>query len=112
MEPNQTSPMSTPTVTPVIVPPKPVKTSYGALLGILVITIAIAGGAYYLFNARVDELVAITEQQQAAIAALDVQSSSTEPEAIEEDLAAESPEEFDEDLDAAFASLEAAFAAE
>lgn len=110
MEPNHTSMIPEPVVTPVIVPPKPTKTSYGALFAILAITVAIAGSAYYLFTARVDELLAITEQQQAAIAALDTQSESTEPEAIQSDLAAESPDEFDEELDQAFAELNASFA--
>jgi hypothetical protein len=99
-----------PVVTPVIVPPKPVKTSYGALFAILAITVAIAGSAYYLFTARVDELLAITEQQQAAIASLDTQSESTEPEAIQSDLSAESPDEFDAELDEAFAEMDASFA--
>lgn len=112
MEPNQIPAAPAPVVTPVIVPPAPTKTSYGALVGVLIITVAIATGAYYLFNARVDELVAITEQQQAAITALDMQSNSTEPEAIEEDLAAESPDDFDQELDEAFAQLEASFSAQ
>lgn len=109
MEPNQIPTSPAPVVTPVIVPPPPTKTSYGALVGVLIITVAVATGAYYLFNARVDELVAITEQQQAAIAMLDAQSNSTEPEAIEADLAAETPETFDAELDEAFAQLEASF---
>lgn len=101
-----------PQVTPVIVPPPAPKTSYGALIAIVIITVAIALGAYYLFTMRVDELVRITEEQQATIAALDAQSESTEPEAIEADLAAESPEEFDQEMERAFAALEAAFATE
>jgi hypothetical protein len=112
MEPNKTPMIPVPKVTPVIVPPKPVKSSYGALIAIFVITGAIATGAYYLFNARVDELVAITEKQQAAIAALDAQSDSTEPEAIQQDLAAQSPDEFDQELDEAFAQMEASFSAQ
>lgn len=110
MEPNNL-PSSAPVVTPVIVPPKPTKTSYGALLGILIITGAVAFGAYYFFTARVDELVAITEEQQAAIAALDTQSKSTEPEAIESDLTAQSPDDFDKELDEAFAQMDASFSA-
>lgn len=112
MEPNQTPMIPTPKVTPVIVPPPPTKTSYGALFAVLVIVAAVAGGAYYLFNARVNELIEITEKQQAAIAALDAQSESTEPEAIESDLAAESPDEFDAELDEAFAQLETSFSAQ
>lgn len=102
----------TPTVTPVIVPPPPTKTSYGALFAVLVIVVAVAGGAYYLFNARVDELIAITEEQQAAIAALDAQSKSTDPAAIESDLAAQSPDDFDRELDDAFAQMDASFSAQ
>jgi|GEM_PF-1322697 len=109
MELNQTPLIPEPKVTPVIVPPPPTKTSYGALIAIFIITAAIASGAYYLFTARVDELVAITEEQQAAIAALDAQSNSTEPEAIQQDLATESPDKFDQELDEAFAQMEASF---
>lgn len=111
MEPNTTPVMPEPKVTPVIVPPRPTKTSYGALAGIVIVTLAIAGGAYYLFTARVNELIEITESQQAAIAALDSQSKSTEPEAIQEDLSAQSPDEFDQELDQAFAQLDASFSA-
>lgn len=109
MEPTTTQVANEPLVTPVIVPPKPTKTSYGALIGIIIVTLAIASGAYYLFTARVNELVQITEDQQAAIAALDAQSNSTEPEAIQEDLNAQSPDEFDQELDQAFAQLDASF---
>lgn len=116
MEPNTTPaapPMSqepqAPVVTPVIVPPKVSQTSYGALIGLIVVVAAIAGGAYYLFTDRVNELIEITESQQAAIAAFDAQSRSTEPEAIEADLAAKSPDEFDAEMERAFAALEEAF---
>jgi uncharacterized protein HemX len=112
MEQNQMPGNQEVRVTPVVVPPTPAKTSYGALFGIFVIAVAVAAGAYYFFNQRVDELVQITEDQQAAIAALDTQSESTEPEAIEADLAAESPDEFDAEMESAFASLEAAFSAQ
>ncbi len=108
MEPNQIPPV-VPQVTPVVVPPPPTKTSYGALIGIVVVTAAIATGAYYLFNARVDELVAIAEEQQAAVTMIDTQSASTEPEAIQEDLSAVPPEEFEADLAEAFAQLDASF---
>jgi hypothetical protein len=106
MEPNQIPPVQ---VTPVVVPPPPTKTSYGALIGIVVVTAAIATGAYYLFNARVDELVAIAEEQQASVTMIDTQSKSTEPEAIEEDLSAVPPEDFEKDLAEAFAQLDASF---
>ncbi len=116
MEPNTTlippMPPSAPIVTPVIVPPKVSQTSYGALIGLVIVIAGVAGGAYYLFTARVNELVAITESQQAAIAALDAQSDSTEPEAIEADLASESPDEFDAEMEEAFAALEASFSSE
>jgi len=112
MEPNQIPVAPAPVVTPVIVPPKPTKTSFGALAAILVITVAIAAGAYHLFNARIDELIAITEEQQAAIAALDAQSRSSEPEAIEADLIAQSPDDFDSELAEAFAQLDASFETE
>ncbi len=109
MEPNTMPPQTETRVTPVVVPPPPTKTSYGALFGILIIALAIAAGAYYFFTLRVDELVAITESQQATIAALDAQSSSTEPEAIQEDLDAQSPDDFDAEMEEAFIALEAAF---
>ncbi len=56
-------------------------------------------------------MVLLQQDQQAAVAALDTQSESTEPEAIEQDLAAESPDTFDQELDEAFAGLDASFEA-
>lgn len=75
------------------------------------IMLAIVGGAYYILNLRIDEMV-LLQEQQATVMALDTQSESTEPEAIESDLESESPDEFDQELDQAFAELEASFSAQ
>jgi uncharacterized protein HemX len=101
-----------PTQTPIMTPPEPAalepkaKTSYSALLGLIVITVAILGAAYYLFSTRLAET---SLMQDAAVESLDTQSDSTEPGAIESDLAAESPDDFDKEMDEAFAEFEASF---
>lgn len=83
---------------------KPQKTSWVALGGLIVVLLAVAGGAYYLSSTMPSEGI------EAQVEALDTQSDSTEPEAIEADIAAQSPDEFEEDFDAAFAELDASLA--
>jgi hypothetical protein len=78
----------------------PVKTSYGALVGLLAIVAVIVVGAFYLLNQRLEE----PEIQQ-----LTEQGDSTDPAEIEQDLSNQSPDEFDQDLDKAFVELNAAF---
>ncbi len=107
MEPNQTD-MSTSSPTPVTpsLPEKP-KTSYGALLGLVVIVAAIALGALYFLNERVSENAVL--EQNAALEAIDAQGTSTDAAAIEEDLDAQTPADFDAEIDAAFGDLDAEF---
>lgn len=90
---------------PVVEVLKPQKTSWVALGGLIVVLLAVAGGAYYLSSTMPS-----TEGIEAQVEALDTQSDSTEPEAIEADIAAQSPDEFEEDFDAAFAELDASLA--
>lgn len=90
---------------PVVKVLEPQKTSWVALGSLIVVLLAVAGGAYYLSST-----IPSTESIEAQVKALETQSDSIEPEAIEADLAAQSPEEFEEDFDAAFAELEAALA--
>lgn len=90
---------------PVVEVLQPQKTSWLALGGLIVVLLAVAGGAYYLTSTMPS-----TESVEAQVEALETQSESTEPEAIEADIAAESPDEFEEDFDAAFAELDASLA--
>lgn len=84
-------------------PEKP-KTSWMALAGILVLTLVLAGGALYLKSTTPDM------PEGVVIEAIEQQGTSTEPEAIEADLAVQSPDEFDQEFDAAFAELDSAVA--
>lgn len=104
MEPNQ-NPIVAPAPEPVA--PEP-KTSYGALIALLVIVLLIAGGAMYFLQARIMG----TDAMHADPSTLTEQGDSTEPDAIEGDLSAESPDEFDAELEAAFDELDASFGAE
>jgi uncharacterized protein HemX len=78
-----------------------VKTSYGALGGLLVVVAAIVFGALYFLQERVGSSVQIEQIQE--------QGTSTDAASIEEDLNAQSPDEFEKDLDKAFVDLDAAF---
>ena len=90
---------------PVSPTPAP-KTSYSTLIGLVVVVVAIALAALYFLNERVakDPLVG-----DAEVEALTAQGTSTDEAMIEEDLDAQSPDDFDQDLDSAFVELEAAF---
>lgn len=81
------------------------KTSYGALVALVLIVAAIVAGAFYLFTQKADIY-------SPAIDELGTQGDSTEPATIESDLAAESPDDFDTEFDKAFAELEASFETE
>lgn len=97
MEPTQTN---TPAPAPVTPETPKAKTSYGTLLGLLVIVAIIVIGALYFLNERVSDSSGTSLQEQ---------STSTEPDAIQADLEAGSPDEFEKDLDKAFVELDAAF---
>jgi len=81
--------------------PKP---SYGAAIGLLIIVAAIVLGAFYVLKERVNE--------GARYETLEAQSDSTDPDAIQADLEAQSSNEFDGEIDQAFVEMEAAFEAE
>lgn len=102
MEPTQPPVASVPPEAPAAEP----KTSYATLIALVVIVLLIAGGAMYFLKAR----IAGVDTMRADPSALTEQSESTEPEAIESDLSAESPDEFDAELEAAFDELDASFA--
>lgn len=101
MEPTQQAPVS-PT-------PEAPKTSYGALIGLVIVVVAIALAALYFLKERVDESVYTQDSRAESLAE---QGTSTDPQDIQADLEAESPEEFDEELDKAFVELDAAFEGE
>lgn len=102
MEPTQTTAQTTP---PVQQAPEP-KTSYGALIGLLVVVAVVVTGALYFLNQRVDKNVYIEDSRVETITE---QSDSTDPALIEADLKAQTAEDFDKEIDAAFVELEAAF---
>lgn len=81
------------------------KTPWVALGTLLVVLVTLSGGAYYFSQDSLSP-----EDTEERIEALDTQSDSTEPEVIEADLAAESPDRFEQDFDAAFAELDASLA--
>ncbi|MBU2103752.1 hypothetical protein KJ848_02425 [Patescibacteria group bacterium] len=73
-------------------------------LGIaLVVMILVAVGIFYLKDS-------FPTNEDSVIEALETQNDSTEPAVIEEDLTAQSPDEFDQEIDAAFAELDASLA--
>ncbi len=85
----------------------PKKSSPGALIGLIIILLAIVAGAWYLWDQRTGD-----GPEDGAVEALSAQGTSTDAAAIESDLSAQSPDEFDTDMDAAFGELDAAFEAE
>lgn len=98
-----------PAPAPVLPPEAPkAKTSYGALIALVLIVAAIVAGAFYLLRMKSAEQDLYSSQ----IEELGNQSTSTEPGAIEDDLTAVSPDEFDAEFDRVFAELEASFEAE
>lgn len=73
-------------------------------LGVAVVVMAlVAVGIFYLRDA-------FPANEDSVVETLETQSDSTEPTVIEEDLSAQSPDEFDQEIDAAFAELEASLA--
>lgn len=98
--------MEEPTVVETTHTPGKTPTSWGAVIGVLLVLALIIVGAFYFWGKRVSETAANTE----ALEALQTQSDSTETEAIQADLEAQTPDEFDAELDEAFAELEASLA--
>lgn len=80
--------------------------SWGTVIGAIVIIALIIVGAFYFWGMRVSE----QRLNTSAIEALETQSDSTQAEAIQADLDAQSPDEFDAELDQAFAELDASLA--
>ncbi len=106
MEPN-TSPATSLPQTPVphmepVTPNR--KPSYGGIVAILIILLGVVIGAFYFWGECIAEEPAHVEEQ---LNALESQSTSTDPSAIQADLEAQSPDEFEEDLDNAFNELNA-----
>lgn len=109
MEPTQ-MPESTPQVTaaPVEAPAKP-KSSAGILIALIIVVLALAAAAFFFLKERVAENMTGAESD---ISSLQEQSPSTDPAAIEADLAAETPDTFNQELDTAFEELDASFEAQ
>lgn len=78
--------------------------SPGALIGMLVIIAVIVLGAWYLWNQKSG-----SETRSADVSTLETQSTSTDAAAIESDLSAQSPDDFDSGVDQAFGELDASF---
>ncbi|MGB4076596.1 MAG: hypothetical protein WBK28_02735 [Minisyncoccia bacterium] len=104
MEPLQPIPPVSPVPEMPTAAPKP-RSSVGVVIGLIVIVVVIVLGAYYFLNERVEEEVL----QNTALEELSEQGASTDPASIETDLAAENPDEFDAELDAALYELDGAF---
>lgn len=81
------------------------RTSYGPLIVLVIIVAVIVAGAFYVLNQRMT-------MEEVQLQTLSDQGNSTEPEAIEQDLSQETPDDFDQDLDQAFMELDAAFETE
>lgn len=99
MEPNQmdTQPVAAPAL-------PPAKTSYGALIALVVVVLAIAAAAFYFMNQRM-----MMADVPATAESLTQQSTSTDQAAIESDLSTGSPDDFDKGVDQAFGELDASF---
>lgn len=83
-------------------PAAPTKTSWVALGGLVIVLLAVVAGGLYLKG-----MIPGTENEAETVRAIETQSDSTAPEEIEADLSAQSPDEFDQEFDAAFAELDA-----
>jgi hypothetical protein len=102
MESNENQPAPLP---PVSEPtPKP---TYGGVVALIIIVAIIAFGAFYLLDTRLGGSEAPEEAE--TIDALGEQSDATDTASIETDLEAQTPEDFDRELDDAFKELDAAF---
>ncbi len=83
-------------------PAAPAKTSWVALGGLVIVLLAVVAGGLYLKG-----MIPGTENEAETVRAIETQGDSTAPEEIEADLSAQSPDEFDQEFDAAFAELDA-----
>lgn len=81
--------------------PNTQNTSWVAIAGLIGVLVLVLGAAAYL-----TQLAPLMEEERV-VRSLEMQSESTEPEVIEADLTAESPDEFGTELDKAFAELDA-----
>lgn len=88
------------------------KSSLGVLVTLIIVIALIVVGAFYLFKERRSEIKNGTEDTAAKVEELGTQSGSTDIAAIEADLSAETPEEFDAEIDKAFADIDAALETE
>ncbi len=77
------------------------KTSYGAIVGLLIIVAAIVIGALYFLKERVGDGMYQDPNDLSA------QGTSTAPEDIQADLDARSSDDFDREIDQAFVDMEA-----
>ena len=98
--------MNEPNVVETTHTPGKANTSWSMVIGLILVIALIVVGAFYFWGKRVSENQINTE----AIEALQMQGDSTQADAIEADLAAQSPDEFDAEFDQAFAELEASLA--
>lgn len=78
--------------------------SWLALIGVIVVALAIAAGFLYLGETLPPPAPV---EDERAVEGLETQSDSTEPSAIEADLEAQSPDSFDAELDESFNELDA-----
>lgn len=83
----------------------PQQPSYGGMVALIVIVLVIVGGAYFLFDTRLEKQE--TPQEAAELEMLGEQSDATDEASIEADLEAQSPEDFEKELDEAFRELDA-----
>lgn len=88
-----------------VVAEAPKKTVWIAL-GVLVLLLLVLAAGAYAFK---DLLPGMSPEEQA-VSEIEVQGESTAPEAIEADLTATTPDEFDQEFDTAFAELDASLA--
>lgn len=100
MEPD-TAPQQTPET------PKPAP-SYGGVLAIVLVLALIVVGAFYIWGERISE-TGLTPEEQEYVESLETQNDSTDPSSIEGDLEAQSNEDFERELDEAYAELDASF---
>ena len=87
--------------------PKPAP-SYGGILAIVLVLALIVVGAFYVWGERISEN-GLTPEEQEYVENLEAQGDSTEPSDIEGDLEAQSNEDFERELDEAYAELDASF---
>lgn len=104
MEP--TTPVSNPAP---MTPEPPKKSPMAGIIAIVLVLILIILGALYAWGERIAEYGDLSPEEAQLVNELEQQSNSTDPEAIQADLSAESSAEFDSELDAAFQEMDAAF---